>query len=280
MWSKDSYLRQLPHFTKELIDKCVEKVILSFCFLGMSLTYALREWKVFSTSWSWRTRRGTSCSTWTTPRWQTLPGKQFLSWRYVINKTPQVLQSVPQHRIGLRGAWEGKPREWKACQYWGIFWNWEEGAFGLPSWEESEWLKLFSRWSWSVRTKLPDQSLLHSSRPRERRAGQWQFKIKRKIYCYSVLAPGGLSSGTRRPTPCCRSSVSRFSRKQSSSWTLLHLGLESTGQLLRRHQVFFFCSLDLALIICCLQLLALLHVRLLHGLRPGVQVQLGDWGGW
>merc|ERR1719322_1537366 len=25
MWSKDSYLRQLPHFTKELIDKCVEK---------------------------------------------------------------------------------------------------------------------------------------------------------------------------------------------------------------------------------------------------------------
>ena len=26
MWSKDSYLRQLPHFTKELIDKCVEKV--------------------------------------------------------------------------------------------------------------------------------------------------------------------------------------------------------------------------------------------------------------
>ena len=26
MWSRDSYLRQLPHFTKELIDKCVEKV--------------------------------------------------------------------------------------------------------------------------------------------------------------------------------------------------------------------------------------------------------------
>merc|ERR1712032_1318349 len=25
MWSKDSYLRQLPHFTKDLIDKCVEK---------------------------------------------------------------------------------------------------------------------------------------------------------------------------------------------------------------------------------------------------------------
>ena len=35
-------------------------------------------------------------------------------------------------------------------------------------------------------------------------------------------------------------------------------------------------SLDLVLIICCPQLLALLHVRLLHGLRPGVQVQLGD----
>ena len=27
MWSKDSYLRQVPHFTKDLIDKCVEKVI-------------------------------------------------------------------------------------------------------------------------------------------------------------------------------------------------------------------------------------------------------------
>merc|ERR1712112_348703 len=25
MWSKDSYLRQLPHFTKELIDSCLEK---------------------------------------------------------------------------------------------------------------------------------------------------------------------------------------------------------------------------------------------------------------
>merc|ERR1719222_125459 len=37
--------------------------------------------------------------------------------------------------------------------------------------------------------------------------------------------------------------------------------------------------------LCCtkawkVQLLALLHVRLLHGLRPGVQVQLGEWRGW
>ena len=30
MWSKDSYLRQLPHFTKDLIDKCVEKVLVWF----------------------------------------------------------------------------------------------------------------------------------------------------------------------------------------------------------------------------------------------------------
>ena len=26
MWSKDSYLKQIPHFTPDLIKKCVEKV--------------------------------------------------------------------------------------------------------------------------------------------------------------------------------------------------------------------------------------------------------------
>lgn len=26
MWNKDSYLRQLPHFTSEIIQRCTEKV--------------------------------------------------------------------------------------------------------------------------------------------------------------------------------------------------------------------------------------------------------------
>jgi hypothetical protein len=29
MWNKDSYLRQLPHFTSTIIQRCTEKV----CFL-------------------------------------------------------------------------------------------------------------------------------------------------------------------------------------------------------------------------------------------------------
>ena len=28
MWNKDSYLRQLPHFTSEIIQRCTEKVII------------------------------------------------------------------------------------------------------------------------------------------------------------------------------------------------------------------------------------------------------------
>ena len=31
MWGKDSYLKQLPHFTQDLIKKCQEKVCHSFC---------------------------------------------------------------------------------------------------------------------------------------------------------------------------------------------------------------------------------------------------------
>ena len=31
MWGKDSYLKQLPHFTQDLIKKCQEKVRHSFC---------------------------------------------------------------------------------------------------------------------------------------------------------------------------------------------------------------------------------------------------------
>jgi pre-mRNA-splicing helicase BRR2 len=29
MWSKDSYLKQLPHFTPDIIKRCTEKVSIS-----------------------------------------------------------------------------------------------------------------------------------------------------------------------------------------------------------------------------------------------------------
>lgn len=45
MWSKDSYLKQLPHFTSEHIKRCTDK-----------------EWRVFSTSWRWRMKNGARCS--------------------------------------------------------------------------------------------------------------------------------------------------------------------------------------------------------------------------
>jgi hypothetical protein len=38
MWSKDSYLKQIPHFTPEIIKACGDKVDLSleqFLFLGL-----------------------------------------------------------------------------------------------------------------------------------------------------------------------------------------------------------------------------------------------------
>ena len=62
MWSKDSYLKQIPHFTKELIEKCKEKVgdLVTLASPDMSLC---RGWRESSTSWSSRTRSGTSCST-------------------------------------------------------------------------------------------------------------------------------------------------------------------------------------------------------------------------
>ena len=102
MWSKDSYLRQLPHFTKELIDKCVEKVISSFCFLGMSLTYALREWKVFSTSWSWRTRTGTSCWTCRIYRWRMLQDSATGKWLSAMTDWLTILtcEQVSEYRQG------------------------------------------------------------------------------------------------------------------------------------------------------------------------------------
>lgn len=30
MWAKDSYLKQLPHFTSDIIKRCTEKVIVLF----------------------------------------------------------------------------------------------------------------------------------------------------------------------------------------------------------------------------------------------------------
>jgi hypothetical protein len=35
MWNKDSYLRQLPHFTSEIIQRCTEKV----CFPSSSSNF-------------------------------------------------------------------------------------------------------------------------------------------------------------------------------------------------------------------------------------------------
>uniref|UniRef100_A0A672S7A1 BRR2 homolog n=1 Tax=Sinocyclocheilus grahami TaxID=75366 RepID=A0A672S7A1_SINGR len=43
MWSKDSYLKQLPHFTSEHIKRCTDKV-------------STGVWRASSTSWRWKTR--------------------------------------------------------------------------------------------------------------------------------------------------------------------------------------------------------------------------------
>ena len=112
---------------------------------GKFAIFACRVWRACLTSWSWRTRRGTSCSTWTTPRWPMLPGGLYWSWRRsLINQIPQVLQSVPQHWVGLWGSWKGKLGEWEACQCW--------GTYLLIS-----WLKRFHRgcaWTPVVKVKL------------------------------------------------------------------------------------------------------------------------------
>lgn len=34
MWAKDSYLKQLPHFSPEIIKRCTEKVITKFLLLS------------------------------------------------------------------------------------------------------------------------------------------------------------------------------------------------------------------------------------------------------
>jgi len=31
MWKKDSYLKQLPHFTADVIKRCADKVLVAFC---------------------------------------------------------------------------------------------------------------------------------------------------------------------------------------------------------------------------------------------------------
>lgn len=35
MWSKDSFLKQLPHFTSDVIKKCTEKVSSKYCGRNM-----------------------------------------------------------------------------------------------------------------------------------------------------------------------------------------------------------------------------------------------------
>lgn len=36
MWAKDSYLKQLPHFTSDIIKRCTDKVLNFFFFQGRS----------------------------------------------------------------------------------------------------------------------------------------------------------------------------------------------------------------------------------------------------
>uniref|UniRef100_A0A673GML6 BRR2 homolog n=1 Tax=Sinocyclocheilus rhinocerous TaxID=307959 RepID=A0A673GML6_9TELE len=71
MWSKDSYLKQLPHFTSEHIKRCMDKVrtgservgnhlnaelhLLVVCLISVLLN-VYRVWRASSTSWRWKTR--------------------------------------------------------------------------------------------------------------------------------------------------------------------------------------------------------------------------------
>ncbi len=70
MWSKDSYLKQLPHFTSEHIKRCVDKVRTGSEWVGdhlnaehpiLAVSYLCcvdmyRVWRASSTSWRWKTR--------------------------------------------------------------------------------------------------------------------------------------------------------------------------------------------------------------------------------
>ncbi len=70
MWSKDSYLKQLPHFTSEHIKRCVDKVRTGSEWVGdhlnaehplLAVSYLCcvdmyRVWRASSTSWRWKMR--------------------------------------------------------------------------------------------------------------------------------------------------------------------------------------------------------------------------------
>lgn len=43
MWSKDSYLKQLPHFTTELIKRCTEKVRRTFHYIFYLYNYVTKN---------------------------------------------------------------------------------------------------------------------------------------------------------------------------------------------------------------------------------------------
>lgn len=92
MWSKDSYLKQLPHFTSEHIKRCTDKVgggcrqvdaeaskahsrlIWSPCVLHC------RGWRVCSTSWKWKTRTAMLCCS--------CPMHRLLMWLASVIATP------------------------------------------------------------------------------------------------------------------------------------------------------------------------------------------------
>lgn len=70
MWSKDSYLKQLPHFTSEHIKRCTDKVRFGSEWVGdhlnnehrhlvvclNSFVDAFRVWRASLTSWRWKMR--------------------------------------------------------------------------------------------------------------------------------------------------------------------------------------------------------------------------------
>lgn len=91
MWSKDSYLKQLPFFTSEHIKRCTDKV--SSRPLVVQLTppgpntrqnhlpaRLLRVWRASLTSWRWRTKTERLCCSSQTCRWPT--------WLASVTATP------------------------------------------------------------------------------------------------------------------------------------------------------------------------------------------------
>uniref|UniRef100_A0A8C9Z002 U5 small nuclear ribonucleoprotein 200 kDa helicase n=1 Tax=Sander lucioperca TaxID=283035 RepID=A0A8C9Z002_SANLU len=84
MWSKDSYLKQLPFFTSEHIKRCTDKVrpvsVPSLLVTerpslpslpSLSLCLCIRAWRASSTSWRWRMKSERLCCSCPTPRWPT-----------------------------------------------------------------------------------------------------------------------------------------------------------------------------------------------------------------